>query len=210
MAKLFLIIVCVCYCTTCIHLIAAKLAGDTKEFNQPSNAYDSNASNDLNTNVNTVSTQSLTSAEQSDIITKHTHRVKRHGTHDHHSTNIKLDSFVDINPNTKEFIKKIFREYGNGEAETMNFNEFERMLEKLGLYRMLEKEHLDNAHAHDGHDHHNDKVNIIYQLANCHNNRHERHVEVRAHNELVGILFYIVVLYGVYCAECTLSLSFLN
>lgn len=136
MAKLYFIIVCVCYCTACIHLIAAKMAA-TKEYDDQSNVYDSNsASKGLDNNVNdAVSTHSLTNAEQSDVIKKQ--RVKRHGAHAH-STNIKLDSFIDVNPNTKEFIKKIFRQFGNGDEETMNINEFERMIQQLGLYRLLE------------------------------------------------------------------------
>lgn len=167
MAKLFLIIVCVCYCTACIQLIAAQMAA-AKEQHQ-TRAYDSpGASNGLTRDSELAATAySAPDAANSDTIAKRSLRVKRHGAHGHHhhGTGVELDSFVDINPNTKQSIKDIFRHYGNGDAETMNIVEFERMVAELGLTRLIEQQQVDDdRHEHaaadpsDRHEHRDGKV----------------------------------------------------
>lgn len=62
-------------------------------------------------------------------------RNKRHAGEHHHN-----DDAIELNPNARRFVQKLFKQYGNGEQETMNFTGFEQMLRQLGLYRLIEVE----------------------------------------------------------------------
>lgn len=72
-------------------------------------------------------------------------RLKRHaGGHSHDATN-NLDSLVEVNKNTQFFIEKLFQQFGNGDKKTLNVNEFETMIQQLGLERLLENYHAKNT-----------------------------------------------------------------
>lgn len=77
-------------------------------------------------------------------------RRKRHaGGHSHHDEHIDLDSFVEINSNTQQFIQKLFHEFGDSEKETMTVTGFERMVRRLGLDRLIEDHQMKSAQISD-------------------------------------------------------------
>lgn len=209
MAKFFLIIVCVCYCTACAHLVAAhltqkdlsyKLNGIASTINQQKlpdeykdqqsnvlkNAYDSStstSSNLVNINENNkYPTQYFDNIDDSDGKNElelnlahkqiHTKRVKRHAGHSHGST-VDLGSLVEMNPNTRHYIRQLFRQFGKND-ETITLNEFEVMIKQLGLQRYLfdeqinsgnnpsrSKDTVDNENGNEPIDsHNNETVNI--------------------------------------------------
>lgn len=59
-------------------------------------------------------------------------RAKRHV---HHTVTEK-----ESPNNSNEFVKRIFREFGNGETLTMNVTGFEKMLKKLGLLNIFDQQ----------------------------------------------------------------------
>lgn len=90
MAKIFFIIVCVCYCTTCIHLTSANIRKIEQQ----------HPNNDNNINEGQYKGENSVNDIGND-------RVKRHSGDNSHGSNINLDNFVEMNPNTLQFIKKL-------------------------------------------------------------------------------------------------------
>ncbi|XP_073837108.1 solute carrier family 39 fear-of-intimacy [Musca autumnalis] len=65
-------------------------------------------------------------------------RKKRHADHGHGTANE-----VQRPEITETFVRRIFSEYGNG-GDTINVEDFQRMLEKLGLHQLLPQKLLQN------------------------------------------------------------------
>lgn len=164
MAKSFLVIACVCYCTICMHLTVTVLAA-TKLENEESNLGDGSVLSTIHTNHRQPNdenawtdrrhaiTQSLNRRKANQINEFDSHkenvrfnendgtmklRKKRHagGQHDRDDNND--SNRIELNPNAQVFVRKLFQQFGDGEQETMNVTGFEQMLKHLGLYRMIE------------------------------------------------------------------------
>ncbi|ETN64891.1 hypothetical protein AND_003353 [Anopheles darlingi] len=87
-----------------------------------------------------------TSLHQRQEETNGDHRiVKRHSHHNHAAEEKKHGDEEDqreeferkLNPMVKEFVMKIFAEFGNPETMQMDGKGFERMIDRLGLYQMI-------------------------------------------------------------------------
>lgn len=162
MAKSFLVIACVCYCTICMHLAVTVLA-TTKMENEHSklDVNNDNVMSAINTkhrqpndpvwDDNSPAIMHLRDRHKRQSSTHQKHKLeessrfkdddnlmgarnKRHADHHHN------DDAIELNPNARMFVQKLFKQYGNGEQETMNFTGFEQMLRQLGLYRLIEVE----------------------------------------------------------------------
>lgn len=107
MAKLFLIIICVC--TACVHLAWSQMARK-----------------DVGNKI--------------DYEFSKVHRMKRHTGHS--SSNTITENLIAMNPNTDAFIEKLFKEFTNGNRETMNLIQFENMMKTLKLDRFIEDNQL--------------------------------------------------------------------
>lgn len=201
MAKIFLIIVCVCYCTVCAHLVAAHMMQKDLNAKYKWNGIESNQQNtpdEFNDDIDWKAKQNIQQnaiafrkkendrvqfannvGQNNDLKPKlnpqqqqhreHTKRVKRHADHSH-GPSIDLGSLVEMNPNTRQYIRKLFNQFGKS-GETITLNEFEKLIEKLGLHRLIEEQqliHHDSSSrstetASDGHesnDSHNKTVSI--------------------------------------------------
>lgn len=169
MAKIFLIIVCVCYCTVCAHLAAAHMMEkdlnanyigfESNHQNTPDEFNDDNSNAKQNRQQNVIAFRNKeidrpqianNDGQNSDLKSKlipqqqheheHTKRVKRHADHSHGSS-IDLGSLVKMNLNTRQYIRKLFSKFGKG-GDTITLNEFERLIEELKLNRLLEEKQL--------------------------------------------------------------------
>lgn len=151
MAKLFLIIICVC--TACIHLAWAqsrKGSGSESISMQTHRQHEGHSSSDLNYKyqVNPIDN----SHYENDLV----HRTKRHAGHSHANT---ADKFVEMNPNTNAFIEKLFIEFTNGDRESMNLIQFENMMKTLKLDRFIEDNQLQQQQQHQlSHQQHSSSV----------------------------------------------------
>lgn len=154
MAKSFLVIACVCYCTICMHLAVTILATTRMENEQSKLEVDGDGNvlsaihtphrqpNDEHTWTDRGRHRRMAQParnqkhrfefqEENDIPTE-SRRQKRHVGGQHN------DDGIELNPNAHVFVRKLFQQFGNGEQETMNVTGFEQMLQHLGLYRMIE------------------------------------------------------------------------
>lgn len=154
MAKLFLIIICVC--TACMHLAWSQMARtkgsnlqdkwiETDFMRSDRHRLDSGqldqsadqVASDLEYANNEYSRNdiqwNLEHNENSQV-----HRIKRHAGHSHGT--VHDDHSVEMNPNTDLFIRKIFQQFSN--RDTMNLVEFENMVKQLGLDRFIEDSQL--------------------------------------------------------------------
>lgn len=168
MAKSVLVIACVCYCTMCMHLAVTVLA-TTKMENEHSklDVNNGNVMSAINTKHKQPNDPAWDDDSETDTHLRDRHkrvaqsskhqkhilgtleensrfkdddismsvRNKRHAGEHHHN-----DDAIELNPNARRFVQKLFKQYGNGEQETMNFTGFEQMLRQLGLYRLIEVE----------------------------------------------------------------------
>lgn len=68
-----------------------------------------------------------------------TTRTKRHAEHHHHHEDNDDDGMMNngINKNSKNFLEKLFKQFGDGEKLTMNINGFEKLLKHLNLYSLI-------------------------------------------------------------------------
>lgn len=182
MAKLFLIIICVC--SACIHL-----------------AFSQRARNDLDQQHEWIETDSRLAARDNfksrqqgladsdygreDLRSilgnkeyndnEQVNRIKRHADHNHGIGQLHDDNLVEINQNTDLFITKIFKKFSN--RDTMNLVEFEKMMKELRLDRLIDDSHLSQAihpekvSSADHGNHSNETVCIIYFLNTIHLNK---------------------------------------
>lgn len=201
MAKLFLIIACVCYCTVCAHLVAAHMMQkdlnekykwngiESNHQNTPDEFNDDNWNEKQNIQRNAIPFRNKENdrvqfgnniGQNNDVKSKlishqqqheHTKRVKRHADH---RPSIDLGSLVEMNPNTRQYIRKLFNQFGKSE-NTITLNEFEKLIEKLGLHRLIEEHgmiHRDSSShstentsdGHESNDSHNKTVSMNYEL----------------------------------------------
>lgn len=198
MAKLFLIIACVCYCTICMHqtvATAVKVGQEHVTVNkhhatvrQLDNEYDmlnvdtvkksvknkpfdeinamkiqrgrrkqddqqqqqqqytnENSDLDLFDEFSIEYANKDSNYNNKDVDERknlrniiHSPRLRRHAGGEHGGAHIDLDSYIEINPNTQQFVRRLFKEFGDSEQETMNVIGFEKMLKRLGLYHLIE------------------------------------------------------------------------
>lgn len=138
MAKTFLVIACVCYCTICMHLAATVLAA--KLDNEPNRlVYKS----EIDSDVRQLGGQSWSDSDRLAVdkrtrrkadATDMSQRSRRHAEVHQSDASNKLE----MNSNTQEFVRKLFKRFGNDDQQTMNVMGFERMIEHLGLYRLVD------------------------------------------------------------------------
>lgn len=200
MAKLFLIIICVC--TVCVqHLVWAQIGKtefpqhmktipdipqnhrhdivprqQSSETNQQQHQqqrlsidgannleYGNRLMQNSNDDVQGDVGNKLNSIENSERM----YRKKRHAAHSHsHAENL-----VEMNPNTDAFIQKLFKNFTNGDGDTMNLIQFENMMKTLNLSNLMSdlqfNQHQAQHHtededgdSHENHAHSNEKVRI--------------------------------------------------
>lgn len=170
MAKLFLIMICVC--TTCVHLACAQMARKTpqlSDFNQihrhdiklrpqgqqqrlvlepaaqaAAAAAAAAPASDLEYGKQ-IKTQLETNKQNFEI--NQLHRNKRHAGHSHAVTDAASNNrinHIEVNPNIAHFIEKLFEQFSNGDSKTMNLIEFEKLVKHLGLDRLIDDKQLNN------------------------------------------------------------------
>lgn len=152
MAKLFLIIICVC--TACVHLAWAQMARKdlgqhfTSTHRQQQGQHESlnSAHIDYGNQVNPIQNSNFKRNDldgnvgnKIDYEFSKVHRTKRHAGHNSHTN---TENLVAMNPNTEAFIEKLFKEFTNGDRETMNLIQFENMMKTLKLDRFIEDNQL--------------------------------------------------------------------
>lgn len=167
MAKLFLIIICVC--TACVHLAWAQMA--RKDLGQPHKWIDvmqthrqqgqpdasesaAHVASDLEygNQVNPIQSSNFNRNDLDAIVENKivydndkVYRNKRHAGHSHHDN---TENLVTMNPNTDAFIEKLFKEFTNGDRDTMNLIQFENMMKTLKLDRFIEDNQLQRQSTH--------------------------------------------------------------
>lgn len=149
MAKLLLIIICVC--TACIHLAWAQmLHKHAVELKQQGQYSPNHLANDFTYENRQNRLQSDDENRQSESV----RRTRRHAGHSH--ADMHHDN--EINTNTDRFIEKLFNEFSdNGDRTTMNLVQFDKMMKKLGLHRLIQDTQISSpegsadSHVSDGH-----------------------------------------------------------
>lgn len=190
MAKLFLIIICVC--TACVHLaakkdfaqshkwheldamqnhrnvLASRQQGQYEMIKSAHTARDLEYENQAKPIQNTNNNGNYQQWQLEDNVNQ-LHRIKRHAGHNHSPAPKNL---IQMNPHTDTFIEKLFIQFTNGDSKTMNLVQFENMMKTLNLHRMIEdnqftrqSQHSNDEHSHSG-ENSNEKViyNIFYAL----------------------------------------------
>lgn len=140
MAKTFLVIACVCYCTICMHFAATVLAARLdNEPNQLVNRSELDSDSDVRqlggqswSDSDRLTVEKRTRRKTDEIDTRE--RRKRHAEVHQSDAMNKLE----MNSNTQEFVRKLFKRFGNDDQQTMNVMGFERMIKHLGLYRLMD------------------------------------------------------------------------
>lgn len=146
MAKTFLVIVCVCYCTICMHIAyAAKLSNENNQVNEL----------ELDSDVLQLYGHTRNINERKSDRNSIKYRNKRHAEIGHNDNSNKLDS------NSREFIKKLFERFGNSDDETMNVAGFEKMMEHLGIRLMPQLDASNNNGK--------DNVSTMQEVSNTNN-----------------------------------------
>lgn len=155
-----LLVVAVCYCAICAHVAAVQettllkdhIAGTPIDTWQASPPYKLKTDTILDDVGEQNVPKQLRERRQSfgDIesvnfddhqippsdIANDRSRSKRHaGGHGHANSAVS-----EQREYAAPFVKKLFQQFGNGDAETMDVAGFEKMLEHLGLYRFIEDE----------------------------------------------------------------------
>lgn len=185
MAKLFLIIICVC--TACIHLAWSQMIrksldhphkwieSDVKQTtHQHGNKFrsqdrhfapkSSNAASDLESQNQLQTKLNSAYSQQNDgqqhIETNQNYKIKQlHRSKRHaghsHDTMVHSDDHIEMNSKTERFIEKLFQQFSNGDSKTMNLIQFENMVKHLGLERLIDDKQLNNA-PHSGDTHNTD------------------------------------------------------
>lgn len=110
-------------------------------------------------------------------------RRKRHSDHHHHDEH---DEHIDEpNKNSKNFLEKLFKQFGDSEKLTMNINGFENLLKHLNLYSLI----ANNTKTDD--DNCVSSIDLVKKISNDFNyettklisNGHEHH-ELHEHNSI--------------------------
>lgn len=201
MAKLFLIMICVC--TTCVHLACAQMVKKmpllSESSNQihrhdvkfrpqgqqqqqrlviePSNAQAAAvaavAPSDSDYGKQIKQTQ-LGNIKQN-FDSNQLHRSKRHAGHSHGGADtVAAANHIEVNPNIGLFIEKLFKQFSNGDSKTLNLIEFEKLMKHLGLDRLIEDKQLNNLiHPSD-------------ESSNNHDHSHENHPSDAHSNDTVS------------------------
>lgn len=194
MAKLLVIIICVC--TACVHLAWSQMARkelrlqhgvfETKrygnEFSPQDQLISASEDSDLEYGRKTDPSDFSKTNIQSDIEND-AYRVKRHAGHE---IDINHEHFDTLNPVTDEFVEKLFKTFAISENETMNLIEFETMVKKLGLDRLINDNQLNYAKRPDEavntggkNEHLNETVRFIKISFNSHSTRHFKCIHFR-------------------------------
>lgn len=172
MAKLFLIIICVC--TACVHLAWAQMARkgaeqsphvwSNLEFRQNhrhetvqlipqdvvAKTVDNIAISDLDYEIrkNPMEISDLNELDidpQQKLVNIETNPLQpRHKRNAGH--NHHEINHIEMNHNTERFIEKIFKQFSNSH-DTMNLIEFEQMMVHLGLDRLIEDKHFNTVNS---------------------------------------------------------------
>ncbi|XP_075159412.1 solute carrier family 39 fear-of-intimacy [Haematobia irritans] len=104
-------------------------------------------------------------------------RKKRHADHGHGSSEIPARPEI-----TETFVRRIFSEYGSG--DTINIEDFQRMLEKLGLHQLLPQKLLRSHEDSDNETCIGDSKLISYVKSHDHHEHdHNHHHESHYSNE---------------------------
>lgn len=111
-------------------------------------------------------------------------RSKRHSDHHHHDDNDD-DKNMEINKNSKIFLEKLFKQFGDSEKLTMNINGFENLLKHLNLYSLI----TNNTKTDD--DNCVSSIDLVKKISNNFNyeatklieNGHEHH-DLHEHNSI--------------------------
>lgn len=188
MAKLFLIIICVC--TSCVHLawaqmnrkdfgqshkwneldLPSKHGYDTRHQGQSQSAYiNSNLKSGNNDHIQ--NNLQLESDTIDTIENERFQRNKRHAVHNHGHDHTHDDNHIEINQNTDIFIKKLFKQFSN--SDTMNLVEFESMIKALQLDRLI----VDN------------QLNSVEKNGNTFNPSHDDHSNETVRNHVFFLSF---------------------
>lgn len=134
MAKTFLVIACVCYCTICMHLTVSAIAAKLDDGHLSTIADESNNEN---------------------LVSANRPRSKRHDIIEHDLNSNR----IEINPNSEQFVRRLFKKFGNDDAETMNVIGFERMLKELKLERFIDDFDAIDSDSSQPQDNENDNKN---------------------------------------------------
>lgn len=213
MAKLFLIMICVC--TTCVHLACAQMARKTPQL------FDSNqihrhdiklrpqgqqqrlvvepaaaaaaiaaaAPGDLEYGKQIKQTQ-LGNIKQN-YENNQLHRNKRHAGHSHGAVDAAAATnrinHIEVNPNIGHFIEKLFEQFTSGDSKTMNLIEFEKLMKHLGLDRLIDDKQLNNL-IHPSSDASSSSSSDSSTHDNSHDHNHENHSPDAHSNDTVSKL----------------------
>lgn len=213
MAKLFLIMICVC--TTCVHLACAQMARKAAP-----QLFDSNQIHRHDIKLRpqgqqqrlavepAAATAAVAAAAPSDLEygkqIKQTqlgnikqnyensplHRNKRHAGHSHggaDAANAAANriNHIEVNPNIGHFIEKLFEQFSNGDSKTMNLIEFEKLMKHLGLDRLIDDKQFNNLiHPSDASSSSNSDSNTH---DNNHDHNHENHSPDAHSNDTVSL-----------------------
>lgn len=148
MAKLLVIIICVC--TVCVHLAWSQIAREvTNRYGNilsPQNQLISASEDSDLENGRKIDPSDFSKTDiQSDIGIDDS-RVKRHAGH---GMDIHHEHLDTLNPDTDQFVEKLFKTFAISGNETMNLIEFETMVKKLGLDRLINDNQLNYAKRPD-------------------------------------------------------------
>lgn len=159
MAKLFLIIICVC--TACVHLAWAQMAkrdlghwdseSASKQTHRQGQFEPANVASDLEyrNQIDTIQNSNQIDDRHGNVEQKtvnensKVHRMKRHAGH----STVNTENLVAMNRNTDAFIEKLFKEFTNGDRETMNLIQFETMMKTLKLDRFIDDNQLQQQQS---------------------------------------------------------------
>lgn len=175
MAKLFLIIICVC--SACIHLAFSQMARNDldQQYEWSKKASRQAGRDDFKSRQQghpdpEYGRDDVLSVLDNDEFNDNEplDRIKRHADHNHGIGQMHDDNLVEINQSSDLFIRKIFKKFSN--RDTMNLVEFENMMKELRLDRFIDDSHLsqtihsDKTNSADHGDHSNETVCIDISL----------------------------------------------
>uniref|UniRef100_A0A1I8N4E0 ZIP Zinc transporter n=1 Tax=Musca domestica TaxID=7370 RepID=A0A1I8N4E0_MUSDO len=98
-----------------------------------------NPTTDDNVSIRTSPTYMASTTNTNGGDNRNRRRKKRHADHGKVSSDVQMQR-PEI---TETFVRRIFSEYGSG-GDTINVEDFQRMLEKLGLHQLLPQKFLQN------------------------------------------------------------------
>lgn len=168
MAKLLVIIICVC--NVCVHMAWAQMARkdlwsqhklsennihgvELNRQNQLNSAYKSSNleyGNRVDPVHHRISESNIKSGLGNEVNNgKHeAHRIKRHADHSH-GVDAHGQHPIEMSSVTDQFIEKLFNKFTDSDQGTMNLIEFDKMVKQLGLARLIRDNQIDNADEND-------------------------------------------------------------